>query len=291
MRTPDLLIARQTGTRLEQARSASQKAQNVALSGLAHTSAAESSSWYSTLQRTDSEQRLFARGEKTLNEAERRLLGSEDSLAAVSEVLQELSEHATQGASDLLSAENRRALAVSVRSLKSTALKIANTRDVSGYLFAGTQSGTAPFDTNGVFVGDSSVASLDVGDDSVSTGVDASSVFSPAGGVDIFAMFDTLANALDANDGATVRANIDNVSAAVEQVSAGRSRLGDHLDVVTRMRDVIDNKKQRTAEERVASVEVDPIAAYSEIARTQSALEAALKVSAQSLQLSLADYL
>lgn len=291
MKTVDGATYRAQMQVLQHARSRVERAQTLAMTGLKETKGSDAPTWFADLKNADEEAFSLQRSERALSAASRRLTASESALEPLGAILAQLGEVTTQGGSDLLSARDRASLAQTVRSLKASALALANTRTDDGYTFGGLTSNTAPFDPAGNFVGSSDVLQLQVNSEWIGTGVDAAQIFNPAAGVNIFALFDTIASALDANDGVTTRAQLDAVRTAVEQTSDGRSELGDKLQLVSRLDDAISNSKVRLSEQRAKSVEIDPLRAYSELAQASGALEAALKVSSQAMKLSLVDYI
>src|SRR5262249_48664619 len=138
-----------------------------------------------------------------LERAQSRLESTDSALADASGALQRLTELSVQLGSDPYDAASRKAGADEVRSLKASLLAIANSNDGGRYLFAGYQSGTAPFSPTGAFVSDKNEADVSTGDGNVTSGsVNGGDIF--AGPVDIFAMCDTIATALDNNDSAGV---------------------------------------------------------------------------------------
>jgi flagellar hook-associated protein 3 FlgL len=292
VKIPDVTVFSSQTRVLQDARNRVTRAQTIATTGLAQVKGSDDPAWLEANTRTRTESENNERIRNGLNAATSRLQATEASLGQIADIVAGLGEIAVQGASDTYSATDRRALAAEMRSLKEATLGLANTKDAGGYLFGGFRTGVQPFTATGAYVGDANVMQVDAGDGrTTGAGIDATAVFAPPGGVDVFALFDALSTALDANDGAAVRARLDDVTTVVQQISSGRAEAGDYLNAASRFGEWLDAKDERLAKERVDRVDADPIAAYSELSTASSSLEGALRVASKAAKLSLVDFL
>jgi flagellar hook-associated protein 3 FlgL len=208
---------------------------------------------------------------------------SESTLAEAGTLMQQIRELAMQGASDQTSAEGRQLLADQVSGLRDQLLGLANTRGTSGYLFAGSQVSTQPFDSAGTFVADDAAHLVDVGSaGALRVNASGENAFTAVGGRDIFADLDALVGALATDDGAGVRTQLDNLDAGHEQLQTERGRVGllmnrlDTSDAALSQAEVVAARQ----DEQLGAA--DPIQAYSDFVTLGQALERSIAV-AQSL--------
>jgi flagellar hook-associated protein 3 FlgL len=212
---------------------------------------------------------------------------AEGVLAEAGDLLARIHEIAVQGGSDSTSAEGRSTLAAEVTGLKSALLSLANTKGSNGYLFAGSQITTQPFDSSGAFQADDAAHSVDIGT-GVPTRVNASGAkaFTAAGGRDIFADLDTLVTALSSNDGAGVRATLDNIKANGEQIQNERGQRGLLMGRLDTSEATLDRAGLLLAKQDDDMGGIDPAQAYSEFVSLSQALDRAIGVSRELLNLS-----
>ena len=102
--------------------------------------------------------------------------------------------------------EANRLRAIEIRDLRDTLLNLGNTFQRGRYVFSGSATGTTPFDTAGVYAGNSEEvrAAIDFNEE-VGITLAGDALFQGAGG-DMFQMLEDLAVALDANDTAGISA-------------------------------------------------------------------------------------
>lgn len=292
MRTTDLDATSARLRSLQSARARVDRAQTVAASGLRNVKGSDDPAWLDGVSRIRSEGVLNDRSRASLASARSQLEASDTALASLGDVLARVQEIAVQGGTDTYSASDRKVLADEVRSLKAQALVAANARSGDAYVFGGYRSSTPPFDATGAFVGDSNVAQVDAGHGkTAAAAIDATRVFSPAGGAAIFSVFDALAQGLDTSNGVAIRATLGDVQLSIDQVATGRGASGDAMNVIDRFASWLDDAGARLSDEKAKTIDADPLEAYSALASASSALEAALKVAAQATKLSLVDFL
>jgi flagellar hook-associated protein 3 FlgL len=206
----------------------------------------------------------------------------DDTFAHMSDLASRAKELAVQAANDTLSAADRAGIALEIASLRDGMLAAANTRVDGKYVLGGLREDAPPFDAAGNFTGDRSVREVEVAPGlRVATSVPAGEVLAPAGGLDVLAALDRLAVALSANDLVGIRAGVDEVGTAEEQILSGRAEVGASTQrleqaqsLATRMRDAAD-------EARANAVEADAFDALSELTRSQSVLEQAVAIAAK----------
>lgn len=190
--------------------------------------------------------------QRNLDVAVARLSLSEAVLADVGEALQRSRELTLQGNNAALSAADRQSIAGEIRQIHDHLLGLANSQDGAGeYLFAGFSVRTAPFASapgGGVsYLGDQGRLELQVGSDRrFAAGEPGTAVFQDPAGVDLFAVLDGLASALEqpAAGAAFQQAVSDGLSGldrGLEQVLAARGRFGAGLNALQAQRQSNDD--------------------------------------------------
>lgn len=147
------------------------------------------------------------------------------------------------GASDINDDTNNEARATAIDALRSELLSLSNTSQSGRYLFAGTETRTVPFATDGSYAGsDAEVQAPIDRDDLVGSTLSGERVFQDGG--DIFTMLTDLSDALRDNRIADVEALVPSLRDALSHVARVRADIG------SRMRR-IDNALERHGDEAV----------------------------------------
>jgi flagellar hook-associated protein 3 FlgL len=245
-------------------------------------------------------------------EAARGLLeNTETSLASLTDTLVRLREIAVQGASG---ASDPAKIAPEVEELYDEILQLANTRVGERFLFGGFATQSAPFAKVGDFApgvaspppslsnsGDSGALWIRVGEAvQVQANVAGREPFlgsfdgddgPDAGRVDLFAMTAALRDRLFGLGAGTVGDSIGEIDLALQQVLEVRSQVGGRLRRLEIAQNQIADLRLTLRAERSTLEDVDAIAAISELTHREQTFQAALAVSARSLQPSLLDFL
>ncbi|HVU01473.1 MAG TPA: flagellar hook-associated protein FlgL [Polyangiaceae bacterium] len=212
---------------------------------------------------------------------------AEGALASAGDLLQRAREIAVQGSNGSLAAADRASLAQEVTGLRQQLIALGNTRGSSGYLFAGSKTNAAAFDSNGNFLGDDAAHLVDVGGTSpTDVSVSGARAFTAAGGRDIFQDLADLATALGTNDQAAVASSLTNVDAAHAQILKVRGEAGlsiDRLQTTDSALESFQVNLQKTAHD---VADADPYTAYSALTTIGNSLDQAVAVTRQVLQTS-----
>jgi len=221
-------------------------------------------------------------------------LGSAD--AALSDVANGLArarELAVQLSSAGYTAQQRADGAKEVDGIVASVIANLNTRVGGRYVFGGRADGAPPFDATGNYSGDSGVRQVEIApgvlqDSSLRADV---ALKGAGGGVDVLATLQSLSAALSANDPTTAAATLDALASGTAQVASARSQAG--VSIAAFDAAVSASTKAKDDATALASKlsDADPIAAASQLAQAQQALDAALTAVAKGFQLSLADKL
>ena len=232
--------------------------------------------------------------------AETRLRLEETALGEAGDLLQRVRELAVRANNDTLSAGDRNAIAVEVRTILDGLLQLANSKDATGeYLFAGYQSGTRPFSDNGggsfVYDGDQGVRNLQIGPTrQVAAGDAGDQVFMKvddgAGGVtSMFNVLYDFATDLEANSPSTT--TLTQLDSAIDQVSNTRASIGARLNTIDSQRNMNDAFDLLLQENRSELKDLEYTEAVSRFERQLLALQASQQSFVKIQGLSLFDYL
>jgi flagellar hook-associated protein 3 FlgL len=224
-----------------------------------------------------------------------QLQSADSALNSVVLTLQRAITLGIQGGNGTLSDSDRSAVAQELQGLQEQVLSLANTSIEGVYLFAGTESQTAPFvaDANapsGVrYQGNNHVNVLSIGEGfSVAVNVPGAQIFNGAG-ADVFQALRDLAQAVRNNTG--VDAAVGAVRTALETVSARRVFYGNTMQLMSAQESFLNSQKLELAQEENALAAADMAASASQLVNAQSARSAALEAAGNILRNSLFDYL
>ena len=249
-------------------------------SGMRVTTPSDDPTAWLAAQRTKMRQALSQGSGAAVATSRERLEVSDNSLASMGDIVSQVRTLAVQGASDTYNANNRAGLGAEVQGLFQAALDSANAQGNDGeFLFGGSASTTAPFDAAGVFHGDANVRSVP-SNASLTTGVTISGAsLTAAHGVDVMPLLSRVATALANNDMPTLLAALPDLDTAVKQISLARSQGGaamNALDQTTAARTVLEQDMTAAISRYV---EVDSVAAASDLAKASQSLEVSRAVS------------
>lgn len=212
------------------------------------------------------------------------------SLERAQDIVVRLRELAVQMSSDAVDANGRAAAAVEVRSLQASMLDTANTQVGGRYVFAGAVYDAPAFDAAYTYQGDANEPETRVGQDRwVRSGLDGQQVFQ--GGTDIFATIENLAVALETNNVPLTRAALPDLEASTQQLSQWRSVVGSEQVTAEDAVVVAESLDQLFTDRLSQLVQVDPVAAYTELGAAQNAYTSTLQVIASTRTENLFDML
>ena len=224
-----------------------------------------------------------------------QLQSADSALNSVVLVLQRAITVGIQGGNGTLSDSDRNAVAQELLGLQGQVLSLANTSIEGIYLFAGTESQTAPYvtDTNspsGVgYQGNSNVNVLSIGEGfSIPVNVPGAQIFNGAG-ADVFQALSDLAQAVRNNMG--VDSAVSDVRKALDTVSARRVFYGNTMQQMSTQETFLNSEKLELAQEENSLAAADMAASASQLLNAQSARSAALQAAGNMLRNSLFDYL
>ena len=239
-----------------------------------------------------SRQRAEALG-RTAKAAAEELTGADGALATVSNALARAQELAVQFSNDTYTAAQRTAGALEVDAVIGTIVAALNTKYGNRYVFGGFKDDAPPFDVAGNYAGDSGVRQVEIAPGVLqATSLRAEVAFrGDGGGVNVLAMLGSLRGALQSNDVAGVRSSLTDLDRSVTQVSTARAEVGvamATLDAASEAARLAALDEESTL---VRLSETDLATGAIQLAQAQNALEASMAATAQSIKVTLLDYL
>lgn len=282
MRVTDTMLFDAQRRRLGDARTMTATAQERASGGL-RVSRPSDDPLAAALARRETARIARADASQRAADAGRILLDAADgALDQVGTLLSRAREIAVQAANETLGAEERRGAAREIEQIRETVIALGNTEASGSYVFGGYLDGSPPFDAAGNYLGDGQVRRLEVAPGvTLETGVSATTTFGVGVGTDVIATLETLRVALDANDVPTIVLQLDELDAAHAQVEEARSSLGASMNAYDVARSAAALAKERATANRKTLVEMEPLDAFSDLARAEQALQAAVQVAMQ----------
>jgi flagellar hook-associated protein 3 FlgL len=241
-----------------------------------------------------------------LNLVKTRLGFEETALTSVSDALNRIKELAVQASNDTLGAQDRKSVALEIKSLREQILSYANTQDTNGhFIFAGGRGDSPAFGDNGKgqvdYLGDQSRTQVMVGDNRrLNANRAGSDVFTRVVrddgqggkvGVGFFQALDDLTRSIESSDRAGMKRGLGELDQADMAITNGLAMVGAEgnvVDVQTSVLDALSLQMKTTLSE---VQDLDYTTAITKMNRDQLALEAAQSSFAKISKLSLFNYL
>ena len=238
--------------------------------------------------------------QRNADAAQTRLSLEDSVLSQTGDLLQRVRELAVQAGNSTLTANDRAAIAVEVRTRLDELLQASNSKQANGkYLFAGYQTTTKPFNDAGggsySYAGDQGQQMLQIGPTRKLASADPGSkvfmqVDNGAGGVDsMFAVLADFATALEANT--TPTTTLSRLDSAINQVLSTRASIGARLNTIDTQKSINDTFDLQLQKNRSSLADLDYAKAASRLQRQSLALQASQQSFIKIQSLSLFKYL
>ena len=254
--------------------------------GLKITKPSDDPSAWSAGQRAKLQQTLSRSTSSAVGASRDRLQQTDGAVGTLSGILSQVRALVVQSANASYNAEDRAKMAETMRGFLATAVATANTPLDSGeYALAGTQSTVPPFNADGTYNGDDTSRMVTAGANATSVSTIPGSRLTAAYGVDVLPLLGQIATSLDANDLTALNANLGDLDTAVKQVALTRTVTGGAMAVLDSTAAAHDKLVTNLAKTIQDDVEVDTIAAASDLAKASSQLNASQMVTAHLIQL------
>ncbi|MBU0960092.1 MAG: flagellar hook-associated protein FlgL [Proteobacteria bacterium] len=216
---------------------------------------------------------------------------AETYIDSVEALMTRAKEIAISGANDGLSPADQNTLAEEVEQLQEALLDLANAEVDGKYIFAGYNDQVLPFSRDPVvYNGTDDHKMIEISPGStVAKNITGEELFMDP--VDLFAVLDNLATALQGGDSSVIATQLTPLEDAAEQVRTQQSLLGNtsaRMDDIKAMHESAVLLLQETLSR---NEDADLAAVLSEVAKMETSLEATMQVTARVSSLQLMDYL
>ena len=221
---------------------------------------------------------------------ELRLQQAEIALSEGTSILVRVKELALAMANETMNAQQRAGTATEVDELRRSLVDLAGTKQGDEFVFANVNSTSAPVDSNGNFTYDVDtffdVRAVEIGP-SARGEISASGAHAFAqraanpNSVDVFQVLADLSTALNANDPTAIRAEIDNIDQAHNQVVAERSKVGIRLNRLSIARDSAIQARDLYVQLESDLVDADASEAFTKLTLADTALQASIAVASR----------
>jgi flagellar hook-associated protein 3 FlgL len=232
---------------------------------------------------------------QSLSAVQGQLSTADSTLSSVVTALQRATSLGIEGANGTLSDSDRAAIADELQGIQSQLVSLANTSYEGRYVFAGTNTNTAPYVVDGNspsgldYVGNSGVNEVSVGSGyKLAVNMPGSQLFS-ASGNDVFLSINNLIQALQSNSG--IDTAVSAVSAASSYLSAQRVFYGNSMNQAQSQTTYLNTAKQQIAQQQNTLGAADLATAASNLTQTQIDTQATLAAISKLSQNNLFDYL
>lgn len=238
--------------------------------------------WAFSQARAETGNLLRAQGyERSIGLAKPVLDTTDAALTDVEGIVTRIRNIAIQGGSDTYNGNDRATFSQELDTLRDQLIAIGNTHSGDRFLFAGYKDATAPYDATGAYSGDANVQQVEIGRGiTIPLGVNGEAVFGTAGS-DIFTTIKNMQTALTSGTSADLSNMITEIDARFEQVRSVHSQIGNHMNAADIAESVATRAQDLATENRSSLVDIDPAKAYTDLARAQTALSAAIEIAGQ----------
>ncbi len=218
---------------------------------------------------------------------------TEVSLSQVGDVLMRAKELALSQTSGTANADSRRAAAVEINGLLQQAIQAGNAKVGNQFLFAGRKTNAGPFSSTGTYQGDSGTIDYEIDEGAfVTVNTPGDVIFKGAqGGVDILNSLQSLQTALEANDQASIQAQLDPLDQSLNQVLNARADVGAKMNRLETQQGKLADVHDQLTQTLGKTEGIDFAKAISDLTQQQYVYQASLAASAKMIQPTLLDFL
>jgi flagellar hook-associated protein 3 FlgL len=222
---------------------------------------------------------------ENISQAKIRIDTAENAMEIVTELLNDAKNIAFDPDPDM-----RLNLAQDVASIREQILQISNYQLNGEYMFAGDLTDTAPFNTAGVYAGDTGDAEYMIGQNAqVSIAADGSAIFQ--GVSDIFAVLDTLETELTAGNATGITNQITPLDNAIDNINTIRAQNAGDYKLLEATENHYGYFKLNMQELMSRTEDADLAATIVDFQAQQTAYESTLATSSMIMQKSLIDFI
>ncbi|MDY7037266.1 MAG: flagellar hook-associated protein FlgL [Thermodesulfobacteriota bacterium] len=223
------------------------------------------------------------------------LTASESALSQVQDLISDTKSLCVKMSTATTGASERAAAAQIVQNTMDEIISLANTEVNGRYVFAGSETDTAPFSQNGAYNGDNNAFTIKIGKDAtIVVGCDGEAVFQPSGagsGDDIFQTLSDLKTVLENNNISGIQDAMTKLDNHIDYISTRVSDIGSKM-LRMEIKEKVFQDLNITNTDRLSKIEdADITEAIINLKEKEMAYQAALASSSKVMSLSLVDYL
>lgn len=235
---------------------------------------------YAEKIRRDYDQAMLDTRTSSAQDAQGELEIASNALSSGVDIMQSAEDTAIQGANATSDPQTRKTLATNILAMRSELMSVANTKYNDRYIFGGTKSSTIPFnESTGAFNGNDQQINVPVMDGvNLPANASGAQAFTAAGGRDIFADMQSLADALNNNDDAGIQTALTNIKSGHDQVVKAQVQAGYSARRFSDASDVLSNTKAVVAQAESNDVNGDQATQITNMQMAQVAYQRSIAV-------------
>jgi flagellar hook-associated protein 3 FlgL len=221
------------------------------------------------------------------NDASRWLKLGDDTLVSANDTITQARTLLLQAANGAIDSTARQPMANQLDGLRATLLDLANTSLGGRPIFAGTANTTQAYDQNGVYLGDAAAVSRTIADGrDVSVSIPGPDIFGT-----LFSDLTTAAQAVRNGDKSGIAAGITALDSSTTTLAEAQVTLGSRAVQVESASGRNDAHVETLRSDLSEVEDIDIAMAFVDLKAQETAYEAALSVTAKTVQPSLLDFL
>jgi flagellar hook-associated protein 3 FlgL len=211
-------------------------------------------------------------------------LGSADSiLNDVNNLATSIYAKGSQGASELITADNRATIGSEIRSMRDQIMALGNSQALGRYIFAGSKTDSAPFTLSGdtvLYQGDENTNKISVNRGlEVQEGIPGSAAFNA-----IFSAVDSLLANMSANNLDGIKTSLDQFASALSGLGVARGEIGANLSLLNNAKTSLDSQETSLTEQRSQLEDANMAESVTAMSQVQTALQTAMTAGGSILQ-------
>lgn len=232
---------------------------------------------------------------RSIQSVQGEMQNADSTLNSVVTTLQRAISLGVQGANGTLNDSDRTSVAAEVQGIQSQLVSLANLSYQGSYVFAGTQTQTAPYvldssSPSGVkYVGNSDSNTITVGDHfTVQTNLPGSQLFSSPGS-DVFQAVQDLITSLQSDT--NIDSAVTEVSSAYQHLNAQRVFYGNAMNQLNSQQNFLNSETTQLAAQQTSVGGADLSKVISDLVSAQTSRQATLEAVSQTQQTNLFNYI
>ncbi|MDR0842536.1 MAG: flagellar hook-associated protein FlgL [Acidobacteriota bacterium] len=189
----------------------------------------------------------------------------------------------SEGASEAVSSDSRKAIGLQIEKLREQMIAIGNTQVDGRYIFAGSKVTTTPFELSGgsvAYNGNTAANSIPVSDGvEIVAGVTGEQAFDL-----VFKAIDGLVGAFATDDVRAIESELEKFAGAMSELGQARGQIGTSLSMVEKLSGMLDSRDTVLTEQQSSIEDANEMETIVRISQLKTAIDAALSSGGAILQ-------